>query len=657
MNRTRSRPRGPWVWFGLALAVLLALAAYGLSGNPPTRGAATEPQVQQTPPVPPPPVVESPKPLSKRLVEYHISVNLDAGAKQLHGAQTVTWKNPGQYPVGELYLHLYPNAFASKDSTFMRESGGKLRQDKMKENSFGGMDVTAVKTVEGRDLVGSLEFVQPDDGNAADRTLAKLALPQPVAPGDSVTLHMTFTVRLPEAFARMGYSGDYVMAGQWFPKLAVYEPVGRRGRLDEGWNLHQYHGNSEFYSDFGIYNVRINVPSDYTVAATGFPTKPAVSDAKTKTYHFYADDVHDFAWAASPRFVYVEEPFSAPQVPGVKIKLYLDPLHENLKERYMTAAKKALTRYSEWYGTYPYSTLSIVVPPAEANGTGGMEYPSLVTAWGASSERVGHELERVIVHEIGHQWFYGMIASNEFEEAWLDEGFTSYAEDALMASEYGIRTNLPLEASYITSPAPLRLFSWNFRSHEEYADNVYTRAKLILLGIERQIGKDQMSRVMKTYAQRWKFRHPSTRDFQKVLEEITRKKWDDYFNQYVYGGLMVDHAVESIDTKPLGDGSGYESVVLIRRHGGANGAVPIHIHFADNTTRKELWDGRDDHIQYRITHSAPVDWVAIDPAHTQVLENRHINNFMKAELDEKWRIRWNVGLTRLIEMLYGWLAL
>ena len=122
----------------------------------------------------------------------------------------------------------------------------------------------------------------------------------------------------------------------------------------------------------------------------------------------------------------------------------------------MYAAKKALSRYSQWYGTYPYSTLSIVVPPPGGNGAGGMEYPTLVTAWGASDKEPDLELERVVVHEIGHQFFYGLVASNEFEEAWLDEGFTSYAEDKVMEAEYGVSPNLPVESSYITSPNTLQ---------------------------------------------------------------------------------------------------------------------------------------------------------------------------------------------------------
>ena len=409
------------------------------------------------------------------------------------------------------------------------------------------MVIREIRTASGEVLTSRMAFIQPDDGNEYDRTLMQLRLSEPLLPGEQITLHLQFEVELPFAFARMGYVGDdFVMAGQWFPKLAAYEREGSRDRNEEGWNLHQYHGNSEFYADFGIYNVRIQVPSDYIVAATGFPIKKAVVTDQTKTYHFYADDVHDFAWAASPHFVYFEEPFSTPDVPGVKIKLYLDPKHAHLKERYFYAAKRSLARFGEWYGSYPYSTLSIVVPPEGGSGAGGMEYPTLITAWAADEDDPSFELERVLVHEIGHQYFYGMVASNEFEEAWLDEGFTSYAEDKLMRLEYGLVTNLALEASYMTSPAALQLFSWHYDSHSHYADNVYIRGKLVLQDIERLISTKTMDRVMRAYFQRWKFKHPTTRDFQKVLEQQTGRSWETYFNDFVYGGLMADYAVDAI---------------------------------------------------------------------------------------------------------------
>jgi hypothetical protein len=600
----------------------------------------------------------TPRPLSNRIAEYHMSVELLAQTKELKGQQTLTWKNPGTQPVQELYLHMYPNAFESKKTTFMRESGGKLRSDKARAGSYGHIELTSIKTADGEDLSVRMEYVQPDDGNKDDHTLLKLILPKPVGPGEKVTVRSEFKVQLPFAFARMGYVDDFVMAGQWFPKVAVYEPAGTRGRAAEGWNLHQYHGNSEFYSDFGIFDVKIKVPSNYIVAATGFPIKPPTEDSSGKTYQFYADDVHDFGWAASPHFKYYEEPYSAPNVPGVKIKLYLDPLHDQYKNRYMYAAKKALARYSSWYGSYPYSTLSVVVPPEGGNGAGGMEYPTLITAWGATKEKPDLELERVVVHEIAHQFWYGLVATNEFEEAWLDEGFASYSEDKIMEAEYGSVPNLPIQSSYITSPAPLKQNAWDYGDHGQYADNVYTRAKLVLRAIEQQVGKNTFDRVMRTYFQRWKFRHPSTHDFQAVLEDVTKTKWDEFFNQYVYGGLMTDYAVDAIRTKKTGQegAAAYESTVLIRRLGGTVSNVPIHLHFQDGSVADKTWEGKEQQTELVITGASPVDWVMIDPKNSLVLENRHINNFLQTKVDAKWNVRWNLGVVKIIEAIFHWIA-
>jgi hypothetical protein len=528
----------------------------------------------------------------------------------------------------------------------------------MKEDSFGHMSLESIQTEDGVDLMRSMQFIQPDDGNKQDQTLMKIRLPQPVNPGAETTIKIRFSVKLPYVFARMGYVGDFVMAGQWFPKVAVYEPKGTRGREEEGWDTHQYHGNSEFYSDFGMYNVRIQVPSNYTVAATGFPTKPASDDGTKKTYQFYADDVHDFAWAASPNFIYYEEPFSAPNVPGVKIKLYLDPAHQGLKDRYIYAAKRSLAKYSEWFGTYPYSTLSIVIPPPGGNGAGGMEYPTLVTGWEASGDTDSFELERVIVHEIGHQYWYGMVASNEFEEAWLDEGFTSYAEDLIMMSEYGVQPNFAIESSYMTSPEPLKLASWQYGGHSRYAENVYTRAKLVLAGIEKQIGQKTMLRVMKTYFDRWKFKHPTTSDFQAVLESVTKTSWAEYFDQFVYGGGMTDYSIEHVQTRPMKqDGKTvYETAVLIKKNGGHYMDVPVRFHFTDGSDVEKVWDGRDPQVLYTITSEAPLEWAAIDPQMTMILEHKRINNFMQVNVDDTWKARLTIGIAKWIEILLNGLA-
>jgi hypothetical protein len=592
--------------------------------------------------------------LSNRVVEYHIDVSLEEGAT-LQGKETITWKHPGRKPVNELYFHMYPNAFASPETTFMKETGGKLRNDTMPAGGYGSITLKDLKTEDGLPLMHRIQYVQPDDGNTADRTLMKVRLPRPVKGGESITLYMNFEVKLPKVFARMGYAGDFVMAGQWFPKISVYEPAGRRGRAEEGWNLHQYHGNSEFYADFGIYSVRIQVPDSYIVAATGFPTRAPVSKGGRRIYQYYADDVHDFAWAASPDFVTYEEPFSTAQVPGVKIKLYMDSSHKELKTRYMYAAKAALSNFSKWYGPYPYSTLSIVVPPQNANGAGGMEYPTLITAFGADDAAPGYNLERTVVHEIAHQYFYGIVASNEFEEPWLDEGFASYAEDKLMEQEYGLIPNTPLQSGQVYAPEPLTREAWKYSSPGHYAQNAYLRGKLVLLGMERQLGSAKMETLLRSYVRKYRFKHPSTRDFQQVAEKLTGRSWSQYFNQYVYGSQMADFAVDSIQLRKLGNGM-YESVITVSKKGGDVPAVPVQITFEDKSSVQKTWDGKQQKATYRIQSRSPAVSVVIDPLHTIPLENNHLNNRLLAELPEKTETRWLLGMTRLAEALIGSLS-
>lgn len=614
-------------------------------------------QSQQSAETPPPPAPAPRQTLSEHIVTYHIDVTLDAEENKLFGTQVVTWQHPGQEPINELYMHLYPNAFASKQSTFMQESGGRLRNDTMSKDSYGQMTISTIRSNAGDDLSPYMSYVQPDDHNAPDRTLMQLALPTTLYPGEVLTLHLQYEVTLPRVFARMGYAEDgFVMAGQWFPKFAAYERKGTRERLTEGWNIHQYHGNSEFYANFGIYNIRIHVPRDYIVAATGLLTKQPELSKHTKTYHYYAEDVHDFAWAASPHFVYVEVPFSTPDIPGVRIKLYLDPAHAHLQERYLHAVRRSLAQFSAWYGEYPYATLSVVVPPAGAGGAGGMEYPTLITAWAADETDPGFELERVIVHEIGHQYFYGMVASNEFEEAWLDEAFTSYAEDKVMQAEYGITPALPIEASYVTSPAALQKVAWAYDDHAHYADNVYIRGKLVLWDIERQIGAQKMEQVLRNYVQRWKFKHPSTENFQTVLEEVSGRRWQAYFDDFVYGAHMVDYAVHNIQVTPQNDNKSFESKVLINNNGPAHHAVTILFHFADGTEVYKTWDGKQQAIQYELLHTAPVDWVMIDPDHALVLENKHMNNFLKTTVPRTTKVRWHLGMVKFIETLINWVT-
>jgi hypothetical protein len=605
--------------------------------------------------------------LSERTVHYDIHVYLDEKEMKLIGRQLVVWTHPGRLPVHEVYFHAYPNAFESKKTSFMRESGGKLRQDKMPKGGYGHMNIGRIvysrypagqtekasqeNSRTSWELSNSSHYVQPDDGNRHDRTLLRVDLPEPVQPGEQAVFAIDFTVKLPFAFARMGVVDDFVMAGQWFPKLSAFETEGRRGRAREGWNAHQYHGNSEFYADFGTYRVTMDVPHDYIVAATGIAVGEPRQHENRSLHRFIAYDVHDFAWAASPHFVVEEHTVRQQNGDPVRLLLYLDPDHAHLRDRYIKAASTALKRFGEWMGPYPYPTLSVVVPPKGGNGAGGMEYPALITAWAAEKSDPGYELERVVIHEIGHQYFYGILANNEFEEAWLDEAFTSYVEDRVMREEYKVYSPAPVEAGFVTTPAPLAQNAWEYQDHGHYADNVYVRGKLVLREIEKRIGTELMDQALKQYYKHWKFKHPSTQDFQQVLEWISGESWDDFFRTFIYGGAMTDYAIVSVQSQIVQQHGEtvYEHELFIEKQGAEYPRVPLQLRFEDGSVMNRLLDGRPERQKVTVLHRSPLKMAVLDPHYTMLLENRRLNNYMRGNVDQNENIRWTLAIVHAVE--------
>src|SRR4029453_16635761 len=225
---------------------------------------------------------------------------------------------------------------------------------------------------DGADLLPSLKYIAPDDGNAQDRTVAEVLLPRPVGPGETISVAIDFLSRLPKISVRTGYRDDFFFVVQWFPKIGVFE--------ENGWNCHQYHATSEFFADFGNYDVSIDVPARYRgkVGATGRRVETRETSSGRILYRFQQDGVHDFAWTADPNFVVLEDIFREPGVGDAKLILLLQAEHGSQAERHFRAAKAALSGYGRILGSYPYPTLTIVDPPWNARGAGGMEYPTLI---------------------------------------------------------------------------------------------------------------------------------------------------------------------------------------------------------------------------------------------------------------------------------------
>jgi hypothetical protein len=672
-------------------------------------------------------------PASARAVtDYDMRVRLDPEAKTLAGTERITWRNPASEPVGELWFHLYLNAFKNSESTFFKESGGQLRGDRMPDEGWGYVDVKTLRRADGVDLRPGASFEHPDDDNAADRTVWRVPLGEPVPPGGELVLDLEFEAKLPRIFARTGYFRDYFLVGQWFPKLGVYEPAGTRGRATGGWNCHQFHAHSEFYANFGRYRVEITLPQRFVVGATGRRSERRENPDGTSTHVFEQADVIDFAWTASPRFVEVKARFSGekdvtPQeyaevaallgrsldevrLTDVDVSVLLQPQHAPQAERHLHAAKAALKWFGLWYGRYPYPTLTIVDPAFGASGSGGMEYPTFITA-GTSLLFNRWPLDRVlapegvIVHEFGHQYWQSMVASNEFEESWLDEGFNSYSTGRVMELVYGLWMVQAfglrlggLEAAQLQNSVErmfdrVRTPAWGFSSSSNYGFNSYARTELTLRTLESLVGPQTLARAMRTYHERWRFRHPSSDDFYAVVSEVAGRDMSGFFAQTTERPGILDYEVSSLKSERVeeprgvfGDGAArtsvtkkqardkqrqadkaggrpWRSTVIVRRRGEVTLPLSLRLEYEGGTAQTlplferegalgsveqealvadpqagAPWAGRFKRLE--LTSERRLVSASVDPEDRLKLDVNRLNNARRVEPDARASARW-----------------
>ncbi|MAW60374.1 MAG: hypothetical protein CMJ94_06015 [Planctomycetes bacterium] len=407
---------------------------------------------------------------SPKTIDYELECQLLDEGKVIDGVMRVTWRNQTEAPTSELLWHVYNNAFSGRDSVWLKEahqyqySGGRLPREYSNTDIEGlallDLAGDSLRGEDGLPLSLRWEWV-PQAKAPMDRTVFRVELPKPVAPGESVTVLLEFQARLAPAYRRNGWGSEgYVHAAQWYPKLGVFEKL-------EGswqWNCLPYRMLVEFYSDYADFDLKLVVPKEYRgkVVATGTPQsdEPEVMQDGSLRYHFVADDVHDFAWSADPkarvvRRMWREEDYrdeaeeqkvaaalgrSVEEVrPSreVEMVLLLQPEHGEFEDRYFKATAQALYYMGLWYGEYPYDTISIVDPAHDARWTGGMEYPRLFTGGvhKGAHERV-HDPEGVTVHEFGHQYWYGLVGTDEFRHAWMDEGFCVFSTQRVLQKAF-----------------------------------------------------------------------------------------------------------------------------------------------------------------------------------------------------------------------------
>src|SRR5579859_303723 len=576
-------------------------------------------------------------PRSQRVVNYDIDARWNPANKTITGQETLIYRNLTGQSQDTFPFHLYLNAFQPK-STWMRES----RRDRnggwgeyLDTTYFGSNKVLAIEVSGMGDVTNRMQFVAPDDGNPDDRTVFQVKLPQAVPTGAAVTFKIRFEAKMPKVIARTGYIDNFVLGGQWFPKIGVW--------WHNAWNCHQFHASTEFFADFGVFDVKLTVPKGYVVGASGEEVATKTNADGALTHEYRVEDVHDFAWTADTRFVQVDDSWQSSSGHQVKIKLLLERPHANQAQRHLDIIKQSLDHFDRWYGPYPYSTLTVVDPADTA--AGGMEYPTFITGDTSlfSSRGVLLFPEVVVEHEFGHQYWYGMVATNEFEDAWLDEGINSYSEK-VMDDIYGKDTSIVnmlginmgefgyqrMEYLSLPNADPLVRRGWEFMHGNSYGGITYGKTATVLKTLESIIGEQKLQEAMHVYFLRYRFTHPSREDFLRTVEEVSGKNLRWYFDQAVYGTQALDYEVTRISSEPLNDETGkpgiYRDQVIVSRKGDFIFPVTVEIKFFDGTKLREHWDGRDRWVRFMYDKPAQVESAEIDPDHQIFLDANFFNN-------------------------------
>jgi hypothetical protein len=614
------------------------------------------------------------EPLSERVVAYTIDAKLDTQNKTLDATETLAYRNLTRQALDSFPFHLYLNAFRPQ-STFSyethRDGGIRAVEESYPPEKIGAIEIKTITADGYGNLAPGMKFIAPDDDNPDDHTVMMVHLPHAAEPGQTITFHLTFHDKFPESIARNGYKRDFIMGGQWFPKVGVW--------WHNAWNCHQYHATTEFFADFGTFDVRLNVPQRYIVGATGVQTAEQLQSDKTKTLSFHAEDVHDFAFAASPHFLIADEIFQSSMGP-VKMHALVLECHANQRQRYLNVLKASMQKFDDWYGPYPYKQITLVDPEPDSE-LGGMEYPTLFTAgttWAMPAHLYLPEL--VTEHEYGHQYWYGMVATNEFEEAWLDEGINSYTEVKVLSALYGERTslmNFPFvhagdveqqRAEYVSMPDydPVTREAWKFVNSNSYGAVTYGKTASALMTLESIVGEDTMRQIMRTYFTHYRFKHPTGTDFINTAIGVSgRDELDEFFDKAIYGTAILNYAVDNAYSEPVEwwkpdrDAKQFRTIVQLHRKGDFIRPVTVEIRFDDGEKVRESWDGSDRWTRFTYIKTARVVSAEIDPDHQIWLDTNLLNNSFTVSRDRRATHKlanWWMFTSQLVAQWAAWIV-
>ncbi len=542
-------------------------------------------------------------------VDYEMDVYLDVKTHLLKGKQIAIYQNNSPDTLFEVYYHLYLNAFKPGSSMQIRGDvirnrlGDRIRT--MKPDEYGWTFVKSLKA-DGEDI--KLEIFD---------TILKAKLKKSLLPSQSVKLEMEFESQIPKQTRRNGrdnFEGiDYSMA-QWYPKICEYD--------FEGWHVDQYI-EREFYGVWGNFDVKITLPSDYLVGATGviqnsdevlcgyelgavdtviFPSQwKEQSKGKLKTWHFKAENVHDFAWVADRDYIH-EITWLALGNDTVVIHLLYQPDVYMLWREAGKFTREIIRLYSKWFYKYPYKSFTV----AQA-GDGGMEYPMLIMITG---KRGRTSMIGILAHEIGHNWFYGLIGNNESKEAWIDEGGASFVTprvfkeflgekwndfsgiDKLLRPESDIYTGYKnyIRFSNLEYEEPVLLHSDSFLESITYTNAVYGKGASVFEMLEYVVVDSVFDKIMKEFFNQWALKHPTTKDFERAAEKISGMELDWFFDQWLKTTRKCDYAIEKFEGKwTIKDGKKkYTAKVRLRNKGQIVMPIDLYFYFIDGTYQKVI---------------------------------------------------------------------
>lgn len=534
-------------------------------------------------------------------VQYVISVKLDTEDKKSTGEQTIHYVNNSPDTLEQFYLHLYPNAFKDGDTEYMRFRNRRYNAvfGNLSGDHRAWMTLQDV-TVDGRSVV-------PD----VDDTIARIDLPRPLPPGGNMEIRLRFESKLRERFGRAGYTGDHLDFAQWYPKVVVYDRAGFH--LDK-------HKAGEFYGEFGTFDVTIELPAHYVVAATGTLAEgdpgwgyhspgrrqnAAPIVGSTKTVRFRAENVHDFAWCADPTFV-VQDTIHD----GVEVRVFYRKKNEGAwKDHVLDWTLLALDFLERKVGPFGYPQISVV----DVSSSFGMEYPMLVMNGRAS--------EGLVVHELAHNYFQGMLGNDERAEAWLDEGFATFLTTWYMEEQYGPYGDTSSWGWYRKITPQYKL--WESLRHdvidlqrrgygervakraEDYANSyrthVYRKAALFINGIRYVTGDDEFETILSNYYRTWQFKHVNEEAFRLACEEWAKVDLSRQFEQWLHTRKTCDYSLEEVEVAPSADG-GVDATVRIKRLGDLYVTIEIvfQLENGETVTRRIRSNRRELKETYRL---------------------------------------------------------